>query len=110
MKSHEKGEAVPEIILTQEQAKILVEARENVILRDEAGTVRVVSEPGCAVALAKYHQDKMLGIEGDDGIPPEKVGFYLKSLMAERIRLGGGPLDEDYVEEFLKQLEKADAA
>ena len=48
---------MPEIILTEEQAKILREAKENVILRDEAGTVRVVSEPHDAGALAGHHRN-----------------------------------------------------
>jgi hypothetical protein len=99
---------MPEIILTEEQAKIIAEAREPIVLTDAAGTVRIVSEPPDAVALAEYHRDKMLGIE-EDGIPSEKVGFYLRALEAERIRLGG-EMSEDYMEEFLKQLEKAEAA
>jgi hypothetical protein len=99
---------MPEIILTEEQAKIISEAREPVILTDAAGTVRIVSEPFDAVALAEYHRYKLSGIE-EEGIPAERVAFYMKALEAERIRLGG-KMDHDYMEAFLKRLEEAEAA
>jgi hypothetical protein len=99
---------MPGIILTEEQAKIISEAREPIILTDAAGTVRIVTEPNDAVALANYHQQKLSGLE-EEGIPSEKVDFYMKALEAERIRLGG-TMDHEYMEEFLKRLEKAEAA
>jgi hypothetical protein len=99
---------MPEIILTEEQAKILVEARENVILRDEAGTVRIVSEPFNAIALANHHRRELSGIK-EEGIPAEKIEAYMDALEAERVRLGGD-MDEEYMEEFLERLEKAEAA
>ena len=100
---------MPQIILTEEQARIILDAREPVILTDSAGTVRIVSETHDAVALANYHRDKMSGVE-EDGIPSEQVGFYLKALLAERERLGGQPLDKAYATEFLARLKKAEAA
>src|SRR5258708_36543131 len=99
---------MPQIILTEEQARIIREAREPVVLTDAVGTVRIVSEPPDAVVLAEYHRDKMLGVE-EEGIPSEKVSFYLKALAAERIRLGH-PLDDAYIDEFIGRLEKAEAA
>ena len=50
---------MPEIILTEEQARILRQAKEPVVLRDAAGSVRIVSEPHDAVALADYHRRKL---------------------------------------------------
>ncbi len=99
---------MPEIILTEEQAKIIAEAREPIILTDVAGTVRIVSEPPDAVALAHYHQYKMSGIE-EVGIPSERVTYYLKALAAERNRVGH-ELDDVYIDEFIARLEKAQAA
>jgi hypothetical protein len=99
---------MPKIILTEEQAKIISEAREPIILTDTAGTVRIVSEPPDAVVLAEYHRDKMAGIE-EEGIPAERVSYYMKALAAERIRLGG-KMGHDYMAAFLKRLEEAEAA
>jgi hypothetical protein len=99
---------MPEIILTEEQAKIISDAREPIILTDVAGTVRIVSEPFDAIALANHYRRKLSGVE-EEGIPSERVDFYMKALEAERIRLGG-TMDHEYMEEFLKRLEKAEAA
>jgi hypothetical protein len=104
----EKEKPMPEIILNEVQAKIISEAREPIILTDAAGTVRIVSEPFDAIALAEYHRYKMSGIE-EEGIPSEKVAYYLKALQAERMRLGH-PLGDAYIEEFIARLEKANAA
>ena len=99
---------MPEIILTSEQARIIHEAREPIVLTDAAGTVRIVSEPIDAVALANFHRDKMLGVE-EDGIPAEKVSFYLRALEAERLRVGH-PLDDAHIDEVIARLENVAAA
>src|SRR5262245_12126287 len=104
----EKEAIMPEIILTEEQARVIRDAREPVILTDTAGTVRIVSEPFDAAALAGYHLDKRSGIE-PEGIPAELVKFYLKALDAERTRRGRA-LNENEIDEFIASLEKAEAA
>ena len=99
---------MPEIILTEEQARIIREAREPIILTDVAGTVRIVSEPPDAIALAEYHRDKLSGVE-DEGIPSELVTVYLKALQAEERRRGEAMSDAQ-IDEFIKHIQSAEAA
>ena len=119
---------MPEIILTKEQASVLLESRESVILRDEGGTVRIVSEPYDAVALAKHHQRKLSGNfrGGEESVlSPEELSELkrraaspgpwftgkqvfcrLEALQAEWERTGG--FDETYMHDFLQQLDSSD--
>ncbi len=99
---------MPEIILTEEQAKIISTASEPIILTDAAGTVRIVSEPHDAAALAEYHRCKVLGIE-EKGAPSQKVASYLKAIETESIRVGH-PLDDSSIDQFIARLQKRQAA
>lgn len=99
---------MPEIVLTEEQARILRDAKEPVIIHDAAMTVRVVSEPCDAVALANFYLQRRSGVE-EVGVPAEKVAVYLKALDAEERRLGVRLTDEQ-IDEFIRRLENAEAA
>ena len=99
---------MPEIILTEEQARILREAKEPVILHDAGMTVRIVSEPYDAEALANFYRDRSSGVE-EEGIPSEKVTAYLKALDAEERRLGA-PMTDEQINEFIRRLENSEAA
>jgi hypothetical protein len=98
---------MPEIILTEEQAKVLIEARENVILRDEAGTVRIVSEPFDAIALANHHRRKSLGVPVK-GMSGEQVQELFEALEAEKER--AGKIDAARAQEILARFRAEKAA
>jgi hypothetical protein len=76
---------MPEIILTEEQARILREAKEPVILHDTDMTVRVVSEPPDAVALANHHRRKVSGANCR-GVSGERIQAMFQALQAEEAR------------------------
>ena len=99
---------MPEIILTEEQARILREAKEAVILHDSEMTVRIVSEPYDAVALADFYRQRTSGIE-EEGLTSEELTALFKALDAERVRRGRN-LSEEEVEEFAKRWRNSDAA
>lgn len=98
---------MPEIILTAQQAKVLLNAKENVILRDEAGTVRIVSEPYDAIALANQYRRKESG-ETSGGMSSEKLDEFMKLLAAEQERMGR--IEPTRVREMLAEFRAKEAA
>jgi hypothetical protein len=78
---------MPEIILTEEQARVVREAKEPVILHDAAMTVRIVSEPYDAVALANFHRQKASGVK-PRGVSGDRVQEMFKALQEEEDRVG----------------------
>jgi hypothetical protein len=90
-----------EIILTDEQAKILAAATEPVELRDAAGTVLIKIDPFDARALASHRQRKRDGT-AEPTIPAEQVEEYLQRLQQEWER--SGPFDLKRAEEIFSQM------
>ncbi len=97
---------MPEIILTEEQARILREAKEPIILHDAEMTVRIVSEPYDAVALAKYHRRKKSGAKRG-GVPGDRIPALFEALQAEKERVGH--LDPARAKEIAAQFQSEDA-
>jgi hypothetical protein len=93
---------MPEIILTEEQARVLREAKEPVILHDAAMTVRIVSEPYDAVALANYHRQVLSGVK-ERGIPGDRIPALFAALQAEKDRVGH--LDKARAKEIAAQFQ-----
>jgi hypothetical protein len=98
---------MPQIILTEEQAKIISEAREPIILTDDAGTVRIVSEPFDAIALANHHRRKASGVRVK-GMSGQQVQELFRALEAEKERTG--QIDAARAQEILAQFRAEEAA
>jgi hypothetical protein len=98
---------MPEIILTEEQAKIISEAREPIILTNAAGTVRIVSEPFDAVALANHHRRKSLGVPSK-GMSGQQVQELFRALEAEKEQVG--QIDAARAQEILARIRAEKAA
>ena len=77
-----------EIVLTDEQAKVIAEADEPVELRDAAGTIVVKFDPMDAQALANHRRRKLAAIQGT-GIPGSRVRQQHEALQSEWDRTGG---------------------
>ena len=77
-----------EIVLTDEQAKVIAEADEPVELRDAAGTIVVKFDPMDAQALANHRRRKLAATQGT-GIPGSRFRQQLEALQSEWDRTGG---------------------
>jgi hypothetical protein len=95
---------MPEIILTDDQAREFSQAREKVVLRNTQGEMIGVLDPFDAIALAEHR--KRAGQPAEPGIPAEKIDHYLDLLQAEWDRTGG--FDDEYMEAFLARVEEAE--
>lgn len=97
---------MPEIVLTEEQARQLADASADVVVRDPTGAPVGVLSPKEAALIAEARRRR--------ADPPgpwytgEQVGAGLDALQAERDRIG--PFDHAYAEAFLRKLEAADPA
>jgi hypothetical protein len=96
---------MPEIVLTEEQARILAGAVTAVVVRDPSGATVGVLDPKEAAIIAEAK--RRLANRG-----PKYTGAavlaMLDALQAERDRIG--PFDVAYAKEFVEQLEKTDPA
>jgi hypothetical protein len=96
---------VPEIVLTEEQARILAGATAAVVVRNPSGAAVGVLDPKEAAIIAEAK--RRLATPG-----PRYTGAavlaMLDALQAERDRIG--PFDVAYVEEFVRRLEASDPA
>ena len=90
-----------EIILTDEQAKMLTESTDLVELRDAAGTVLVKIDPIDAKALARHRKRKSEG-DLEPLAPAEQVEAYLQRMHAEWDR--SGPFDVKRAEEIFGEI------
>lgn len=90
-----------EIILTDEQTKVIAAADGPVELRDSAGTILFKVDPGDARALAAHRKRKQSGAS-EPGIPAEQVEAYLQRLEAEWNQ--SGPFDVARAEEIFSQM------
>ena len=95
---------MPEIILTDDQVRVLKEARGNVTLRDPQGDVLWEIDPVEAAIIARWRQQR--GQPRQPGIPGYKVQEHLKALEAEWERTGG--FDEAYARAYLAKLRDQD--
>jgi hypothetical protein len=94
---------MPEIVLTEEQARVLAEAETIVVVRNPSGATVGVLDPKEAAVIAEAR--RRLALPG-----PRYTGAQvlasLDALQTERDRIG--PFDATYMREFLRQLEQAD--
>lgn len=90
---------MPEIILTDDQAREFSQAREKVVLRNPHGEMIGVIDPIDAIALAEHR--KRAGKSREPGITAEEADRELDLLQAEWDRTGG--FDDEYMEAFLAQ-------
>lgn len=97
---------MPEIVLTEEQARVLAGAATDVVVRDPAGATVGVLDPREAAALARHRARR--------AAPPgpryteAQARAGLEALEAERARIGR--FDVAYAQAFLRRLEAADPA
>jgi hypothetical protein len=97
---------MPEIVLTEEQAKVLAGTAADVVVRDPTGVVVGVFNALDVAALARHRERG--GRPRGPFYPDSAVRAGLDALEAERQRLGR--LDFAYALDFLRRLEAADPA
>lgn len=92
-----------EIVLTEEQARVVAGAARPVVVRDPKGVTLGVLDPreGAILAEAK----RRLAAPGLR-YSSAAVTAMLDALQAERDRIG--PFDAEYMHEFVRRLEAAD--
>lgn len=94
-----------EIVLTEEQARLLA-GETPVYVRDPSGAVvRLVDWEAAAIA---QHKERRGTPRSGPWYTGDQVGAGLDALQAERDRIG--PFDHAYAEAFLRRLEAADPA
>jgi hypothetical protein len=76
------------IVLTDEQAKILSDAKEPVEVRDAAGTIFVRVDPSDAIVLAQ-HRNREKNKDKQPTISGEQLRAHLDLLQQEWDRTGG---------------------
>jgi hypothetical protein len=96
---------MPEIVLTEEQARILAGSETTVVVRDPKGTTVGVLDPREAAIIAEA---KRRAARGGAKYTGAAVRAMLDALQAERDRIG--PFDVAYMEEFVRRLESSDPA
>lgn len=96
-----------EIILTEEQARILATADTTVPVRDSSGATVGLLDPRDAAALAKHRKRLRENPNGPRLLySAEAVSAQLDALEAERARIGR--FSAEYATEFVKKLEASD--
>jgi hypothetical protein len=90
-----------EVILTDEQAKVIADANGPVEVRDSAGTILFQIDSTDARALADHRKRKQSGIS-EPGVPTEQVEAFLQRLEAEWNQ--SGPFDLARAEEIFSQM------
>jgi hypothetical protein len=95
---------MPEIVLTEEQARILVGADTTVVVLDPTGAAVGVLDPRDAaiIARAKHRAANPSPLYYTSA----SVTAVLDALQTERERIG--PFNADYATEFVKKLEESD--
>jgi len=94
---------MPEIVLTEEQARVLTSTTEQVTVRGPDGNALGSLDPRDAAALARHRQR-----QGNPGprYSAASVLAMMDALQAERDRIG--PFDVEYMRAFVDQLERDD--
>jgi hypothetical protein len=93
-----------ELILSDEQAKIVAQARKPVTVRDSKGNVLGFVAP--VWTEADVTEAKRRLSSGERRIPSERVEAHLRALEEEWQRTGG--FDKDYMHTFLARLRAGD--
>lgn len=78
---------MPEIVLTDEQARVLAEANGTVTVRDPAGQPVGALNPADAKAIQRWLARKASGVP-EPTFTSEQVHRHMAALQAERDRLG----------------------
>jgi hypothetical protein len=92
-----------EIVLTEEQARVVMQAAERVNVRDPHGDVIAVIDPLDVAALRTYREHRQ---NPRKSIPAAKVREHMRALEAEWERTGG--FDAAYAREFMARLRERD--
>lgn len=95
---------MPEIVLTEEQAKLLAGAPGPVTVRDPSGAAVGSLDPREAAMIARARQ--RAANPSPWVYPSAAVTAMLGALQAERDRIG--PFDAAYAHEFVRRLEESD--
>jgi uncharacterized protein YmfQ (DUF2313 family) len=91
---------MPEIVLTEEQARVVAGATTSVVVRNPSGTVVAMIDPREAGWIAEAR--RRLAAERGSGVPGKTVQAHLAALQAEWDRVGG--FDREYMRAFLAKL------
>lgn len=91
---------MPEIVLTEEQARVVAGATTSVVVRSPNGAVVGALDPKEAGAIAEAK--RRLATERGRGVSGSTVRAHLAALQAEWDRTGG--FDHDYMTAFLAKL------
>jgi len=95
---------MPEIVLTEEQAKQLTETLSPVVVKDPSG--RVVGHLGPVLSPERIAELKRRAATPGPRYSSESVKAMLDALQAERDRIG--PFGAEYALEFVRRLEESD--
>jgi hypothetical protein len=96
---------MPDLMLTAEQARLLITATERVTVRDPDGAALGVLNPMDAAALAQHR--KRRAEPGPRMVyTSQSTEAMLDALQSERDRIG--PFDVEYMREFIRRLEESD--
>ena len=90
---------MPEIMLTEEQAQVVLQAGEGVSVRDPKGDVLAVIDPLDVAALRNFREQRDQPVHL---VSSAKVREHMQALEAEWDRTGG--FDASYALEFLARL------
>jgi hypothetical protein len=94
---------MPEIVLTEEQAQVVLEAGESVSVRDPQGDIIVLIDPLDVAALRRYRERRW---NSTPTITWAKLRKHMQALETEWERTGG--FDETYAREFVEKLRQQD--
>ena len=95
---------MPEIVLTEEQARVLSAAETTVVVRNPDGSTVGVLDPREAAVIARAkHRAANRSLSY---YTSASVRAMLDALQAERDRIG--PFGAEYAHEFVRRLEAAD--
>ena len=98
---------MPEIILTEEQARILATADTTVSVRDPSGAPVGILDPREAAIIAKYRKRLRENPNGRRLLySSESVSAMMDALEAERARIG--QFSVEYMTEFVKRVKASD--
>src|SRR5205807_1554432 len=95
---------MPEIVLTEEQARVLAGANTSVVVREPNGAPVGTLDPREAAAVARARH--RAANPSPYYYTSASVTAMLDALQAERDRIG--PFGAEYAREFVRQLEESD--
>ena len=93
---------MPEIVLTEEQARILSEARDRVVLRTPQGEAIAEIDPQEAAIIRQWRARQAASAAPPPTTPGARVQEHLRALQAEWERTGG--FDREHAVALLRRL------